>query len=205
MKKRDMGGGDPLLTMFPLGEMRNQRHLRDRMLPQLRLCTSTQAEGEDPIWVPRRLTRILKDASMDDDVPAEPADALDEPTAGEDGAKMGDPYEKSTEYTFAQLSCQELEEQIPNCKPTMWNAKIHCARNQSSLVEHCEENENAIAQPRLVYPLAILKAGPLVLLRVQQQLCPVFYVQPERMNCYSNVLAVIIADSLEPEKSTQSV
>ncbi|KAL6059071.1 hypothetical protein STEG23_024064 [Scotinomys teguina] len=96
MKKRDMGGGDPLLTMFPLGEMRNQRHLRDRMLPQLRLCTSTQAEGEeDPIWVPRRLTRILKDASMDDDVPDEPADALDEPTAGEDGAKMGDPVSVS--------------------------------------------------------------------------------------------------------------
>ncbi|KAL6085785.1 hypothetical protein STEG23_007241 [Scotinomys teguina] len=47
--------------------------------------------GEDPIWVPRRLTRILKDASMDDDVPDEPADAVDEPTAGEDGAKMGDP------------------------------------------------------------------------------------------------------------------
>ncbi|KAL6082890.1 hypothetical protein STEG23_002584 [Scotinomys teguina] len=93
MKKRDMGSGDPLLTMFPLGEMRNQRHLRDRMLPQLRLCTSTQ--GEDPIWVPRRLTRILKDASMDDDVPAEPADALDEPTAGEDGAKMGDPVSVS--------------------------------------------------------------------------------------------------------------
>ncbi|KAL6038539.1 hypothetical protein STEG23_000625, partial [Scotinomys teguina] len=51
--------------------------------------------GEDPIWVPRRLTRILKDASMDDDVPDEPADALDEPTAGEDGAKMGDPVSVS--------------------------------------------------------------------------------------------------------------
>ncbi|KAL6043649.1 hypothetical protein STEG23_016078 [Scotinomys teguina] len=51
--------------------------------------------GEDPIWVPRRLTRILKDASMDDDVPAEPADVLDEPTAGEDGAKMGDPVSVS--------------------------------------------------------------------------------------------------------------
>ncbi|KAL6084438.1 hypothetical protein STEG23_025526 [Scotinomys teguina] len=50
---------------------------------------------EDPIWVPRRLTRILKDASMDDDVPDEPADALDEPTAGEDGAKMGDPVSVS--------------------------------------------------------------------------------------------------------------
>ncbi|KAL6030035.1 hypothetical protein STEG23_006803 [Scotinomys teguina] len=50
---------------------------------------------EDPIWVPRRLTRILKDASMDDDVPAEPADVLDEPTAGEDGAKMGDPVSVS--------------------------------------------------------------------------------------------------------------
>ncbi|KAL6085135.1 hypothetical protein STEG23_023757 [Scotinomys teguina] len=50
----------------------------------------TLSLGEDPIWVPHRLTRILKDASMDDDVPAEPADVLDEPTAGEDGAKMGD-------------------------------------------------------------------------------------------------------------------
>ncbi|KAL6074566.1 hypothetical protein STEG23_031042, partial [Scotinomys teguina] len=59
--------------------------------------TVTQAlvKGEDPIWVPRRLTRILKDASMDDDVPDEPADALDEPTAGEDGAKMGDPVSVS--------------------------------------------------------------------------------------------------------------
>ncbi|KAL6086524.1 hypothetical protein STEG23_035520, partial [Scotinomys teguina] len=46
---------------------------------------------ENPHWVPSRLTRILKDASMDDDVPDEPADALDEPTAEEDGAKMGDP------------------------------------------------------------------------------------------------------------------
>ncbi|KAL6063178.1 hypothetical protein STEG23_037830 [Scotinomys teguina] len=46
---------------------------------------------EDPIWVPHRLMQILKDASMDDDVPAEPADVLDEPTAGEDRAKMGDP------------------------------------------------------------------------------------------------------------------
>ncbi|KAL6052401.1 hypothetical protein STEG23_015788, partial [Scotinomys teguina] len=52
---------------------------------------------EDPIWVPRRLTRILKDASMDDDVPDEPADALDEPTAGEDGAKMGDPKKEEEE------------------------------------------------------------------------------------------------------------
>ncbi|KAL6087811.1 hypothetical protein STEG23_024841 [Scotinomys teguina] len=55
----------------------------------------SELPGEDPIWVPRRLTRILKDASMDDDVPDEPADALDEPTAGEDGAKMGDPVSVS--------------------------------------------------------------------------------------------------------------
>ncbi|KAL6030869.1 hypothetical protein STEG23_015686 [Scotinomys teguina] len=52
-------------------------------------------KGEDPIWVPRRLTRILKDTFMDDDVPAEPADVLDEPTDGEDGAKMGDPVSVS--------------------------------------------------------------------------------------------------------------
>ncbi|KAL6091207.1 hypothetical protein STEG23_017684 [Scotinomys teguina] len=55
----------------------------------------TAERGEDPIWVPRRLTRILKDASMDDDVPDEPVDVLDEPTAGEDGAKMGDPVSVS--------------------------------------------------------------------------------------------------------------